>query len=251
MSSTTYKKTKRGRSQSKASVETAVAKAMEEKKNKVPAKYADFDSAADYYQAWAGPVPDPYDSQVARFALLSQIARGNESYQRGAGAKKILVKGIQLRGMARAFFASADVNNPSALLTVVIVYDKDPVASTANILTDFLAANAGVNANEDSFNVALNNDGCAQRFQVLRRMDMTLTTAEPVLLIDTYIKGNKRPITYRNIGTGEIGDTQSGAIYAFVLQQSRWSWGAPAGTIASSPRVRVDLNFRVRFHEVI
>lgn len=249
MSSTTYKKAKRGRSQSKASVESAVAKVMEEKKNKVPAKYADFYIASTFYQPNAG-ASVPYAGRISQLNLLSEIARGDESYQRGAGSKKILIKGIQLRGLAR-FLPGNDNPIAGGAVTVVIVYDKDPVGSTAAVSTDFLASSAGTDDFANSVNVALNNDGTAQRFQVLRRMDIVLHQNNPFQLIDTYIKGNKRPIIYRNGGTGGIADTQTGAVYALVFQQTRWGWSAPADTPATSPVIRVDMNYRIRFHEVL
>ena len=86
---------------------------------------------------------------------------GDTSYTRGGGAKKILLKGIQLRGNVDFFNTGV---NSGAYLTIVVVYDKDPVGSTANVVGDFLAANAGTDANSNSYNVALNNDGNAQRF---------------------------------------------------------------------------------------
>jgi len=248
MSSSSTKKHKRGRSQTKESVATAVAKVMNEEKKKIPAKFRDFQIEQEFVQVQlAGPTPYPEVTWATEH--ITQIPLGNASNARGNGAKKILLKGIQLRGQIR-FYGGSDNPHVSGILSIVIVYDRDPVGSMADVLTNFLAANAGNNGKGNSWNVALNNDGFAQRFQVLRRMDFSVDTDTPVALIDTYIKGNKRPVTYRNAGTGEIGDIQSGAVYALVLQGSRYGWAAPTPTIAETAKVSFDCNMRVRFHEV-
>ena len=157
------------------------------------------------------------------------------------------MKGIQLRGNVDFFNTGV---NSGAYLTIVVVYDKDPVGSTANVVGDFLAANAGTDANSNSYNVALNNDGNAQRFQVLRRMDFAINATQTSMCIDTYIKGNKRPVVYRNLGTGAIEDIQTGAVYLMAFQQSRWNWSASTSDPNTSPRVEMSLNSRIRFHEV-
>ena len=113
-----------------------------------------------FIQAWTGS--SPYPEVVLSKQHLTQIALGDTSYTRGGGAKKILLKGIQLRGNVDFFNTGV---NSGAYLTIVVVYDKDPVGSTANVVGDFLAANAGTDANSNSYNVALNNDGNAQRFR--------------------------------------------------------------------------------------
>lgn len=160
--------------------------------------------------------------------LLATIPVGASTNQRVG--KKIMYASIQMRG--RLYARNTATINDTAF---IIVYDKRPTG-TLPAITDVL-----VSANANS----LNNDDNTGRFQIVRRMEhillgnaLTPSTGLEMVQLDDFIKF-RRPVVYKSVGTGAIGDIEEGALYGITVGSN------VAGTTAG----QAVCSFRVRFTE--
>jgi len=149
----------------------------------------------------------------------------------GRVGKKILLKGLQIRGLLYNGTA-AYVND----VAIIVVYDKRPTGSTPAI-TDILNSVSSQ---------SMNKDDNASRFRILRRLDGTLTgnatviTSASGISFDEYVDLKKAPTVYKSAGTGGVGDIAEGAV---------WMVGVGSATAGSSAAV-ASLQTRVRYFDV-
>lgn len=141
--------------------------------------------------------------------LAAVIVQGAAVTQRVG--KKVLWKGIQIRG-----YAQADNTTTVTGGTWILVYDKRPTGALPNI-TDIL-----VTANSSSFL----NDANSGRFKILARRNYSLCgnvqTAgqqndSTFQMIDEYVKLKNLKGVFKAAGTGDIGDIEEGAIYLMTV----------------------------------
>lgn len=157
-------------------------------------------------------------------ALIATIPQGASVNQRVG--KKVLLKGLRIRGLASAGTANQ-------LVSILIVYDKRPTGSVPAV-TDILAT---------ASSYSNMNDANSGRFEVLRRMDFRIsggTLDSSTRVIQEYVSLRNRPAVFKAAGTGAIGDIEQGAMYVVTIGQV--TAGAAAGT--------VNLGFRTRFLDV-
>lgn len=141
--------------------------------------------------------------------------------------KKILLKGIQIRGLCYSN-STATYND----IAMILVYDKRPNTGTGAAMpatTDILAA---ISAQD------MNNDNNAGRFRILRRIDMLLIngTSAAGYSIDEYVDLKKLPTVYQSAGTGTYGDCSEGALLLIFVGSA--SAGTAAATFTGNCRVR-------------
>ena len=164
-------------------------------------------------------------SNVPRRVQVNPIPVGATQNQRVG--KKILMKGLQIRGLA--FSNTAAGYNDVA---IIVVYDKRPNTGTGAAMpltTDILA---GLSAQD------MNNDNNASRFRIIRRIDMMLInqTAAAGYSIDEYIDLKKLPTVYQSVGTGTYGDCSEGALLLIFVGSV--AAGTAAATFTGNCRVR-------------
>lgn len=141
--------------------------------------------------------------------------------------KKILMKGLQIRGLV--YSNTGSLYNDVA---IIVVYDKRPNTGTGAAMpltTDILA---GLSAQD------MNNDNNASRFRIIRRIDMMLInqTAVAGYSIDEYIDLKKLPTVYQSVGTGQYGDCSEGALLLIFIGSV--AAGTAAATFTGNCRVR-------------
>jgi len=158
--------------------------------------------------------------------LVATIAQGASVNQRIG--KRAYYKSLLVRG---SLFAGASGTLADA--TMMFVYDKRPTGALPAI-TDILTA---INS------TAFMNDNNTGRFEVIRRNDFCLignsttpSTGQEMKNMDIYIPLNKRPITFESVGTGAIGDIDSGAIYMVLLSSVVAGTAAPSSSLAIRTR---------------
>jgi len=161
--------------------------------------------------------------------LINAVPQGASSSQRIG--KRIQLKSLQVRGTVGSASATA-----FAAGVVLIVYDKRPTGSMPNI-TDILNT---VNA------YSFNNDNNSARFRVLKRMRYqcignagTPTTASN-FAADMFLNLKGLPVTFKDAGTGAIGDIEEGALYVVTVGDQA------AGTSAAN----LHAGFRCRYVDV-
>jgi len=142
-------------------------------------------------------------------ALAATIPQGAAVTQRVG--KKVLYKGIQIRG-----YAQSDNTTTVTGGTWILVYDKRPTGAMPNI-TDILDT-----VSTNSFL----NDANSGRFKILARRNYSLTgnvlTAgqqndSTFQVIDEYVKLKNLQGVFKAAGTGAIGDIEEGALYLFTV----------------------------------
>lgn len=144
---------------------------------------------------------------------LNSIPQGNSVNTRVG--KKILLKGLQIRGSVNLAFFNGFSHNKCAFL---IVYDKRPTG-TVPVMTDFFTT---------STSVALNNDTNSGRFQILKRHDFMInvnntgTGNESFLdtsscTVDEYVSLKGLQTVYKALGTGAPADMEQGALYLVTI----------------------------------
>lgn len=172
---------------------------------------------------------------TGQVSLLNVVPQGNTQTTRVG--KKILLKGVQIRGS----ITYATTNVPFHHCAYVLIYDKRPDGAVPGI-ADILAA-ASSNA--------LNNDTNSGRFMMLKREDfminhVTSSSGEGQLdtsskVIDDYVPLKGMETVYKALGTGAIADIEQGALYLMVIGDQPATGDFPVGP---------DWNIRVRFHDV-
>lgn len=175
-----------------------------------------------------GSVVYPFDTtgSITLIATIAQGASVNQRIGKRAYYKSLLIRGIAVAGSTGTIADGA----------YLVVYDKRPTGALPAI-TDILTA---VTPH------AFMNDNNTGRFEIIRRQDfniignsVTPSTGRESMNVDEYIKLVRRPITFESVGTGAIGDIDSGALYFVTVGN------LPAGTTAPSLTAR----FRTRFTE--
>lgn len=165
-------------------------------------------------------------------ALVATIAQGAAVTQRVG--KKVLLKGVQIRG-----YATADTVTLTTGGVWMLVYDKRPTGALPNI-TDILDT-----ANSNSFL----NDANSGRFKILARRTYSLTgnvtTAgqqndSTFQMIDEYVKLKNLLMVFKAAGTGAIGDIEQGALYLVSV----------GPTAAGTADMNFQLGCRTRFLDV-
>lgn len=138
-------------------------------------------------------------------ALLATIAQGAAQTQRIG--RKISLKSIQVRGTV---FANATTTATTGAW--FIVYDRRPTGVLPGITDILVTANS----------VSLTNSVNVGRFSIIKRMNYALigntttageNTAVSSFFVDEFIKMKGKPVVFKAVGTGAIGDIEQGALY--------------------------------------
>jgi len=141
--------------------------------------------------------------------LAATIVQGAAVTQRVG--KKVLWKGMQIRG-----YAQADNTTLVTGGTWILVYDKRPTGALPAI-TDIL-----VSANSSAFL----NDANSGRFKILARRNYSLTgnvatagqqNESSFQMIDEYVKLKGLQSVFKAVGNGDIGDIEEGALYLVTV----------------------------------
>lgn len=156
--------------------------------------------------------------------LLNPIPQGAGSSERVG--KKIMMTSIQSRGVS--FGGTTATATDGAYM---IVYDKRPTGTLPTI-TEIL---------ESATPSSMNKEDNATRFSILKRVDQVYIgsvantlTVKSAYNADWYKKLKKVQL-FNSVGTGAIGDIQSGAIYLVTIGGSV---GTAAATLSASFRIR-------------
>lgn len=170
-------------------------------------------------------------------ALLATIAQGTTTQERIG--RKCQLTSIQLRGEIRASsIATATVAH--AVLT--IVYDKRP----NGVLPTLSEIYEGTNPE------ALNNENGFDRFQILKRWDLSVIgnlaaagnqTAKSQYIVKKYIKLKNKPACYKTDAPGVAGTITGiteGALYTAISCDH---------TVASTLAPHIQVSTRVRFRD--
>jgi len=170
--------------------------------------------------------PTAYQSDTTgSVTLLNTVPPG--ATQNSRVGKKILLKGLNIRGMV--------YNKGTAFATdnsLIIVYDKRPTGSDPAV-TAFL---------KTATSQSQNNDDNASRFRVLRRLDFALVgnstnmTGDAAKSVDFYVDLRKAPTVYKSASTGQVADIAEGALWMVIIGAT--APGTAAATFEISTRVR-------------
>lgn len=139
--------------------------------------------------------------------------------------KKIALKGLQLRGQFIANSATTD-----AYGIVYVVYDRDGPPSTGVPFGDVISSTYFL------------NDSNKDRFKVLKTIPVSMTkgSSSENQLVECYIDLTGLQCRFKALGTGAIGDMNSGQIYIV-------SRGDQA---AGTSDIQYDIRARLRFYDV-
>lgn len=138
--------------------------------------------------------------------LLNAVGQGASTSQRIG--KRISLKSVQLRGSILSKSATKE-----AAAVVMFVYDKRPTGSMPS-MTDILVSSSAY---------SFNNDTNSSRFRILKRTkrqvignetDMTSAAFQDA---DAFLNLKGLPVTYKDVGTGAIGDIEEGALYMVTI----------------------------------
>lgn len=145
--------------------------------------------------------------------------------------KKCHLDYIHVRGLL-----SADTATTATKASLILVYDKRPVAAVPAI-TEYLNT-----ISSNSFLLDANRD----RFITLWRKDYivignitTPTVGKEYFDIDTVVRVNKQEI-FKAVGDGAMGDIETGAVYLITV----------GNTAAGTGDANATLGFRTVFHDV-
>lgn len=166
----------------------------------------------------------------AQVWLLNTIPQGAGVSQRTG--KRVRLVSLQIRG---SIVVPANSNPVAVDCSMLVVYDKRPTGALP-LQTDILTS---------TDTRGFMNDNNTGRFRVIRRFDFNLvgTTFTPAGVssgsmksLDTYVSLKGLNTVFESVGTGGIGDIDSGALY-FVPLSNVGTTNAPSS----------EMSFRVRF----
>lgn len=146
-------------------------------------------------------------TNTANWTLCNNVPQGNGSSEREG--RKINMQAVQIRGQFYNIAAASTGYHIMGLL----VYDSQPNGAQPAI-TDVLSSNSVD---------ALNNRYYAERFKIIRRIDIPLGKVgaeSEIYILDEYIKLDNLVTDFKNSATGAITDMNKGSLYFIHLSNA-------------------------------
>lgn len=163
--------------------------------------------------------------------LLNKIATG--AGQSNRIGRKIQMKSLQIRGTCWNA-----VGAPHNNITLLIVYDsRPPAAMNVTIIDEIMEGRTPAHFTQDKN---------SRRFRIISRQDFVLLgdradvtiTSASTFQMDKWVPLGWKETTYMEVGSGDMGDIETGALYAITFGNN---------TNASGEYAFAALDYRLRF----